>query len=335
MCVWGVLATMATASAQDLHFSQYFNSPLLVNPANTGFNPDFDYRFGGNYRNQWSSVTSNPYKTMSLWADAQLLSNRLEDGWLGIGGVLLKDEAGSGTLSSTKGFGSIAYHQMLGYKSLISGGFNVGFVNKRVDVNKLTFDNQWNGKFFDVSINSNEPFQYSSVTYFTLQAGINYAYFASENLYLNAGISLSNINTPRESFFAKTNNDDRLERRYTFFGNASMKIQDVWIVNPNVYVSKMGNAWEYVYGVMVQRDLSAERNGNLQLLAGLYNRGKDAIMPMVGFDVRNFKITFSYDATTSALKEFNNSQGAYEVSIVKSGLYSSGERPLKCPTVHF
>lgn len=28
--------------AQDLHFSQFFNNPLLTNPANTGFIPDAD-----------------------------------------------------------------------------------------------------------------------------------------------------------------------------------------------------------------------------------------------------------------------------------------------------
>ena len=32
--------------AQDLHFSQFFNSPLTTNPANTGFIPDADYRIG-------------------------------------------------------------------------------------------------------------------------------------------------------------------------------------------------------------------------------------------------------------------------------------------------
>ncbi|MFN7275608.1 MAG: type IX secretion system membrane protein PorP/SprF, partial [Bacteroidota bacterium] len=49
---------------QDIHFSQYYNAPLLVNPANTGFNPDFDYRVGVNYRSQWANIGS-PYKTMS------------------------------------------------------------------------------------------------------------------------------------------------------------------------------------------------------------------------------------------------------------------------------
>jgi hypothetical protein len=74
-----------TTIAQDLHFSQFFNSPLTTNPANTGFIPDADYRVGGNYRNQWSSVMAQPYKTMSLFADAQVFRERMENGWLGLG----------------------------------------------------------------------------------------------------------------------------------------------------------------------------------------------------------------------------------------------------------
>ena len=84
---------------------------------------------------------------MDVWGDVQLFNNRFQDGWVGLGGSIIKDQAGSGGLSSTKGFASIAYHQLLGFNSLLSGGFNIGFVNKRIDVSKLTFDNQWNGKF--------------------------------------------------------------------------------------------------------------------------------------------------------------------------------------------
>src|SRR3954466_5994169 len=82
--------------AQDLHFSQFFNSPLTTNPANTGFIPDGDYRMGINYRNQWSTIMTMPYKTMSAFADAQILKDRFENGWVGIGGVILRDVAGSG-----------------------------------------------------------------------------------------------------------------------------------------------------------------------------------------------------------------------------------------------
>ncbi|MDP4248351.1 MAG: type IX secretion system membrane protein PorP/SprF, partial [Bacteroidota bacterium] len=76
------------ANAQDLHFSQWFNSPLTTNPANTGFIPDADYRFGANFRDQWSAIMAVPYRTMSIWGDAQVFRNRIDNGWLGLGGVI-------------------------------------------------------------------------------------------------------------------------------------------------------------------------------------------------------------------------------------------------------
>ena len=116
-CCVGLMTQVSRA--QDLHFSQWFNSPLTTNPANTGFIPDADYRLGANYRNQWSSIMEEPYTTMSVWGDAQVLRNKIENGWLGLGGVILRDQAGSGTLTSTEVYGSVAYHQMLGYTSLL------------------------------------------------------------------------------------------------------------------------------------------------------------------------------------------------------------------------
>jgi hypothetical protein len=93
-----LLGTWA-AEGQDLHFSQWFNSPLLTNPANTGFIPDADYRIGANYRNQWSAIMQEPYKTMSVWGDAQVFRDRIVNGWLGLGGVIERDEAGASELT--------------------------------------------------------------------------------------------------------------------------------------------------------------------------------------------------------------------------------------------
>lgn len=328
-----MLLAGSVAGAQSLHFSQYFNTPLLINPANTGFNPDYDYRVGINYRNQWASV-GNPYKTMSAWGDVKVFRDRFESGWMGIGGSLMKDVAGSGNLSATHATATIAYHQMLGYNSLLSGGFGLAYVNKRVDVNKLTFDDQWNGKFFDVTIPSNEPFTNTSVSYLDLQMGLNYAYFASDNFYFNAGVSIMHINTPRESFFDPTVSNATLSRRYTGFLNASIKLQDLWIVNPNVYVSKMGSAWEAVLGFNANRNLSGD--GEKQMVFGLYYRNNDAIIPMLGYEVNDLKIIASYDATISSLRNLNGGRGAYEISLVKSGVFNSSTgRSVKCPTVKF
>lgn len=319
--------------SQDLHFSQYFNSPLLVNPANTGFSPDVDWRLGVNYRNQWASLTNNPYKTMSAWGDVQLFNNTFPDGWIGVGGALLRDVAGSGGLTSTKGFASIAYHQMLGLNSLLSTGFNVGFINQRVDFSKLTFDNQWNKDFFDISIPSNEPFAYSSVGFFDLQAGVNYAYFPSDNAYLNVGFSAMHINRPRESFFDNPMVDTRVPVRFNVFLNGSFKLNDQWIVNPNVYVSEMAKAYEVVLGLNAHYNLSGD--GNAQLIAGAYYRYNDALIPMVGYQLKDLSITVSYDVTASGLSQYNQSRGAYELGIVKTGVFGGGFKAVKCPTVKF
>ncbi len=321
--------------AQDLHFSQYFNTPLLVNPANTGFTPDVDWRAGVNYRNQYSSLTTNPYKTMSAWGDAQLFNNRFDNGWMGIGGAVMKDVAGAGNLSSTRAYGAVAYHQMVGMASLLSIGFNVGYISKKVDFSKLTFDNQWNdfGQFFDVTIPSGENFAYSQVAYFDLQAGLNYAYFPNDQTYLNAGMSISHLNRPRESFFSSQTINSKLDVRYTAFLNAAYKLNDQWIVNPNAYVSKMGNVYEVVGGINANYNLSGD--GSLQAIGGLYYRYQDAAIPMVGFQVNDFKITASYDATTSSLGSYNNRYGAYEISLIKTGTYSSGGKELKCPAIRF
>lgn len=329
-----VLVAVATfAKAQDLHFSQYFNAPLLINPANTGFEPDADWRVGINYRNQWAGILSNPYKTMSAWGDAQLFNNRFENGWVGAGLTLLKDVAGSGSLSSSKVYGSVAYHQMLGYKSLLSGGFGVGAVNKRIDITKLTFNDQWNGKFFDVTIPSGEVFNTTSVWYFDLNAGLNYAIFPSDNAYLNAGISVNHINRPSESFFNKGTTDSRVPVRFNFFANGSFKLNDRWIINPNAYFSMMSKATEIVGGLNAHYNLSGD--GSTQLIGGLYYRAKDAIIPMIGVVLSGISTTISYDATSSTLGTYNQTLGAYEISLKKVGLFSEYGSNVKCPSIKF
>jgi type IX secretion system PorP/SprF family membrane protein len=317
-----------TATAQDLHFSQFMNNPLLTNPANTGFNPDYDYRIGASYRSQWSSLPV-PYKTMGIWGDFQVLRNRFENGWVGIGGAILRDAAGSGSLTSTKAYGSVAYHQEIGEGSLLSTGFNVGWASKSVDLTSFKWENQWNGKFFDGAASSGEQFAYSQIGYFDLQAGINYAYFANDNLYFNAGVSMMHINKPKESFFLES--DNRVAQRYTGFLNASYKVNEQWIINPNVYYSLQAGSSEIVGGMMAQYNLSGD--GEMQLLGGAYYRAGDAVVAAVGLQWNNIRLSFSYDATTSGLRNYNNGNGALEFSLMKFGEYGVGTpRQSRCPS---
>jgi|KBSMisStaDraftv2_1062788.scaffolds.fasta_scaffold01082_19 type IX secretion system PorP/SprF family membrane protein len=303
--------------AQDLHFSQFFNSPLLTNPANTGFIPEADYRLGANYRNQWSRIPI-PYKTMSIWGDAQVFRNRFETGWVGLGGVIIRDVAGSGNLTSTKIYGSAAYHQMLGNTGLLTAGFNLGWANKRVDVTKFTFDEQWNGKFFDVSIPSTENFANTNVSYLDVQVGLNYAYFPSDNVYINGGVSVMHVNAPRETFFG---GDNKLARRGTVFLNGIFKLNDQWILNPAAYYSLQAKSSDFVLGSSANYNLSGD--GEQQLIAGLYFRVGDAAVPMLGYQWKFLKFTFTYDVTTSNLRNYNHYNGATEGALLYSGYYTT------------
>ena len=332
--LWGLLFGI-TAQAQDLHFSQFMNSPLLTNPANTGFIPDGDYRLGVNFRNQWASLTPYPYKTMSAFGDAQILQNQNNDGWVGIGGLILRDVAGSGVLTSTRMYGSIAYHQMLNLGSLLSAGFNVGYANKRINTSNLTFPSQWNGKFFDShQVGQMPDFASTNIGYLDLQAGLNYAYFPNENMYLNIGFSSHHINRPKETFFDDQQGvDNRIAVRHTAFVNGSFKLNDQWIINPNAYYSLQAKSYEYVLGMNAHYNLSGD--GEKVLIGGLYYRSSDAVIPMIGMGFKDYTFTFTYDATISTLKNYNNTRGAMEFSLIKQGVfekYNGNRRESMCPS---
>jgi type IX secretion system PorP/SprF family membrane protein len=323
------------AYAQGLHFSQWFNSPLTTNPANTGFIPDADYRIGANYRNQWSSIMSVPYKTMSIFGDAQLFRNRIQSGWLGLGGVILHDVAGSGNLTTTQVYTSVAYHQMLGYSSLLTAGFNIGWVNKRINSSNLKFPDQFDGKFFDNQLPTSVVLDQPNVNYFDMQVGMNYAYFPNEKTYVNAGFSVQHVNTARESFFSTdpAGFNSRIPARYIGFINGSFKTSDLVIINPMAYYTNQAGSAETVGGLNVQYNLSGD--GDQQLVGGIYYRVGDAVIPMVGFIYRNIRIMFTYDVTTSSLSNYNGRRGAWEFGLIQQGFYSEyngNRRQSLCPS---
>ncbi len=244
------------AQGQDLHFSQFYNSPLTTNPANTGFIPDADYRIGATYRNQYSNIMQVPYTTFSAFADGKLFQDRLQNGWLGIGGVILSDKAGSGSLVSNKAYASIAYHQLLGYGSLLSAGFNLGYAEKRIDPSKLKFPDQFDGKFFDGTRTTSVILNNTKTSYFDMQVGLNYAYFPTENVYLNAGYSIHHVNRPRETFFAEKTAFGVIPMRQIAFANAILKVNSNIIINPNIYYTTQANSSELVGGLRANYNLS-------------------------------------------------------------------------------
>lgn len=325
----------SAAKGQGIHFSQYYNTPMLLNPANTGLMPENDYRVGINYRKQWAAVPV-PYNTFSAYGDLQLFRNRNQTNWLGLGLAVFNDNAGDGNLKLVRWEGFAAYHIQMGLTSMISVGLSGSTNQRSVDFAKLTFGAQWDGFKFDGTRATQEPITgIGQSSYMDVGAGINYAYFPNENVYLKIGAGVAHLNTPTESFYGMNN---QIGMRPT--GNADLLIRanPRFILNPSVYYSTQRNASELVYGSLfrfaVSQESMSEYTHNDQLILGAFNRWNESVIGVVGVQWSGVRIMANYDFTISKMNTVNRGYGALEFSLVYEGLYglnSKGRQSYNCP----
>ena len=90
-------------TAQDVHFTQHFSSPLILNPASTGFFRG-DYRVGANHKEQWpwaSEAQFLTYNTSSAFAAQWRLFGAFWAPLFAEGIVFLKIQRTDGTCRCT------------------------------------------------------------------------------------------------------------------------------------------------------------------------------------------------------------------------------------------
>ena len=323
------------AIGQSMHFSQYYNAPLLLNPANTALLPDNDFRAGLNYRNQWA-VIPVPYNTFSGFADFKIGGNKYNEdhnNWLGLGLSFFNDNAGQASLSLNEIQGSAAYHICLNQFTMISLGLSGAYVQRSVNYNDLTFGEQWDGVTFNQQLASGEKAGIVKTNYYTVGSGLNFAWFPNEDVYVKLGGSVLNINQPTESFY---NSNNQVAYRPIADLDMLFRTGPVLIVNPSVYFTTQSGASELVFGSQF-RTLLGENDNHLptQLILGLYDRLNDAVIGVAGLQVANIQFMASYDCTVSTLAPYNASYGAIEFSLIYEGLYNRDNKGLKkmfnCP----
>ncbi len=329
---WAFLSALllpaADSAAQGIHFSQYWNAPLLANPANTALLPDASYRVGAQYREQWASIPV-PYTTVSVFGEAQLLRGIEGSNWLGVGGAFWSDRAGAGQLEQTRGDLFVAYHLQLGEHHMISLGASVGRVQRRVDFNRFTFDQQWDGFKFDEMIKSGEPAEVRQTGYTDIGLGLNYAFFPNENFYLKIGGGVAHLNRPTETFYSTAH---QLGLRPTGNAEAIIRVSPTVILTPSAYFTLQQTAWEGLYGTLAQFRIGGDAAAG-SFLVGAFHRWGDAVVGVAGYQWGDLRLTSSYDYTISPLKSANSGRGAFEVSLLYQGHYKKDLRDSKfaCP----
>ncbi|MBS1772845.1 MAG: PorP/SprF family type IX secretion system membrane protein [Bacteroidetes bacterium] len=326
-----LVATTLTAAAQGIHFSQYYNAPLLVNPANTALMSENDYRLGVNYRSQWTKVPV-PYKTFSAYADLEAFKAKNLTNWLGMGLAFYNDVAGDGDLKLTKTDVLLAYHVQTSETFMISAGFSAGYAGRSVDYNKLYFDVQWDGFKFDKSAANHEQINIIQTSFVDVGAGINFSYFPNEAVFIKGGFGMSHINQPKETFYNLTN---ELGMRPTANIDATLVMTEMFTLNPSVYYSAEKGAKEIMFGTLLDaRVIGKDTKTAGSLIVGAHYRYNEALALSFGVQWSGLRVMSTYDYTTSSLGSDVKGNGAIEFGLVYMGMYGEhrhAERNMNCP----
>lgn len=302
-----LLSTFNLLKGQDIHFSQFYNSPLNLSPALIGdFNGEF--RFVGNQRTQWSSVTT-PYVTYGLSADAKNIYNTP----LSTGLSIYQDKAGDSDFSTLQiAVGGVYTLPIKDSSQHINFGIQPTFTNRSINYDKLQFDNQYNGSQYDASLSNGETFNNNGRTYLNLHTGVSWGYKIAQRKSVGAGIAIFNLFTPKQTFF----NDQgiQLQKRYVFHANGLFMVNDKIDVLPNLFFQTQHKFKEIIIGGQGKYHLN---NGNYKALyAGIWYRNADASYLTVGLDYNDFHFGVSYDFNISNLNVASNYRGGFEFAII-------------------
>ncbi len=304
--------------AQDIHYSQFYASPLTLNPALTGVN-DCNYRVGIMYRNQWHSITpTTAFTTPSISFDINNLAARhIKTGVLSAGLLVLNDQAGDGNLSNLSILGSAGYLYSIDSKKKynVSIGIQTGYVQKKVDYTLLNFEEQFNGTTFDHNIATNDVNGKNSFGYLNFNTGILFLAHLNPKIDVYAGGALFNLIQPKETFYGGTN---KLNMRPVLHAGGRFQLNDAWSLMPSVLYMTQSKASEINFGTNVGYHIS---NANMEanIYFGGYYRLKDAANILVGGEYKKVRLGISYDVNVSSLNNATNNKGGFELSLTYTG----------------
>ncbi|MFZ1704062.1 MAG: PorP/SprF family type IX secretion system membrane protein [Saprospiraceae bacterium] len=337
----------STAQSQDIHFTQFYMSPLNLNPAMTGV-MNCKTRMIVNYRNQWAAVLkANAYNTYSASYDQKIAVGR-ED-YFGIGGSIWGDVAGASRFGTTQGRLSLSYSKkMAGYRkkaSYLVIGADAALTQRSISEEDL----RWPSQIADPSA-AGESIANQQFLYGDLAAGL--LWFSVIDDYTNwyVGAAIHHLNRPNVSFFrsAGASETAELSSRFTIHAGLQYPLQKRISILPfGVYMAQ-GPHREVNAGANLRFAMGPSRLTNQSWEIGTWYRvglkttgfnadgtentslHSDALILSTRFNYENFGIGFSYDINVSGLRKANPFNGAFEFSLIYN-ICGPESRGVYCP----
>lgn len=321
--------------AQDRLFSQFYASPLTLNPALTGaFEGKF--RVSSIYRDQWRQAMEQPYQTFSSALDLRWRMGKEKSRWqdhAAVGVMFFQDKAGAVNFSTTQIAVSAAYHKALDIRNtqFLSLGFQAGVVQRNINFGNITFEDQFNGTT-SYSDPTQERLPENNFSFGDFSVGLNYAYSPrSSKFRLFLGGAMHHFNQPTVSFYHKTDGesdlpDNTLAPRYsaqlsvqlpvskgiTFLPRAIFDMQDDFM--------KLDAGGNFRFSLSDFRLVSLHLGGYARPVSDFDNKLRlDAVVALVGIEINNVLIGTSYDIHVGRTAGFN--RGTFEMSVAYLGDY--------------
>jgi type IX secretion system PorP/SprF family membrane protein len=312
-------------NAQDVHFSQFWNTPLLQNASFAG-KSGANIRAIVNHKSQWGSVTTNPFKSYGVNLDMRL-NGSSKDNFFGGGISMYTDVAGASNMRTTLVNLAAAYHIKIDNKNFISGGLQAGFNQKNIDNTDLRFDNQFDGAGHNSGLSSNENLTNLSEIKPTASAGISYmwsnAFGKASNRAIkgkkeiNIGLAVHHFNSPRFNFVQQ----EKLGLKYIASFEGSFNDPSTpWTIKPAAFIALQSKASDIVFGSLFEYTLNessqiTDLRNEVSIAFGGYYRFKDALIPTFQVRWNSFDIGFSYDVNLSQLSGASQNNGGFEISL--------------------
>jgi len=323
------ISVLTRVVAQDPTFSQFFSSPLNINPALTA-NINSDWRVITNYRSQWMNASS-PFVTGTVSYDTKLQSKNVyqeEGNYLGLGGMLMFDRAMGGIAKATFGSLDLSYHIKLvdnGSLHRLGIGFGGMYGKRSVDYSRLNFEDQYTGFGFNTNLPTGETALSDMKAFLSVSAGLTYS-ITTDNTNLDFGAAVYHVNKPKQTFLQDEN--QRLAMRMVAHANFETYINDRTILNAAAIYQEQGPATYLSAGGGIGYYLGDETGPIIN--AGLWFWKENGFVPYIGLVKNNFQFGFSYDVTTSKLNESARKPSSIELSLIFRGSREPSKN-IPCP----
>ncbi len=309
-----LIFTVSSVKSQDLdiHYSQFYHTPLFHNPALTGAFQE-DIRLSGVYRRQWQSIPV-PYMTFGAAGDMKLPTVLPFPGQLSAGISFAYDEAGDSELSFTQLGLHGSYGLPVNEWNMLSIGLQLGFGIRSFSTDNLTFGAQFDGELFNPMSDPGENFNQTQTTFFDVSTGLNWRFQKSRRLYFNIGSGVFHLNRPKVNFIEEA--DQPWAILWNAFGETSFPVSEKIDVKASVLYQSQGPSNETVLSGGVRYWVNTARGKELGLTLRFGSRFNDAIIPSLEVDYRNWTAGISYDINTSQLNVATDDKGGPEIILI-------------------